>query len=49
VLDELRTQLGDEPFNARIANGAAMEFDDAMELVRHELATARERAAVAPS
>jgi predicted ATPase/class 3 adenylate cyclase len=44
VLDELRTQLGDEPFNARIASGAAMDFDDAMELVRHEIAIAREHA-----
>jgi len=41
VLDELRAALGQERFDACVATGAAMEFDEAMECVRREIAAAR--------
>ena len=41
VLDQIRAVLGEEPFDARVAAGSAMEFDDAMEYVRREIALAR--------
>jgi predicted ATPase/DNA-binding SARP family transcriptional activator len=40
-LDQLRATLGEEAFDARVADGARMEFDDAMEYVRREIAIAR--------
>jgi predicted ATPase len=41
VLDKVRDILGDERFDRCVDLGAAMEFDDAMELVRGEIASAR--------
>src|SRR5262249_49505409 len=41
VLDQLRAALGDEEFESLVATGAAMEFDEAMECVRREIASAR--------
>jgi hypothetical protein len=41
VLDHLRSALGEETFDARVSAGAAMEFDEAMESVRYEIAVAR--------
>ena len=41
VLDHLRDVLGDERFDRCVDFGAAMEFDDAMELVRREIGSAR--------
>ena len=47
VLDQLRAALGEELFDARVAAGSAMDFDEAMEYVRREIARAREQ--LAPS
>jgi predicted ATPase/DNA-binding SARP family transcriptional activator/class 3 adenylate cyclase len=41
VLDHVRDVLGDERFDRCVDLGAAMEFDEAMELVRREIASAR--------
>jgi tetratricopeptide (TPR) repeat protein len=41
VLEQLRSALGEERFNLRVAAGSAMEFDEAMEYVRREIAHAR--------
>jgi hypothetical protein len=41
VLDQLRGVLGDERFDRCVDFGAAMEFNEAMELVRGEIASAR--------
>ena len=45
VLDQVRAALGDEPYEACVAAGSAMEFDDAMGYVRREIALARGRLA----
>ena len=41
VLEHLETVLGADDFERRVATGAAMEFDEAMEFVRGEIAVAR--------
>ena len=41
VVEHLRDVLGDDAFERRAATGAAMEFDEAMEYVRGEIALAR--------
>jgi tetratricopeptide (TPR) repeat protein len=41
VLDQLRAALGDRRFDACVEVGAAMEFDEAMECVRREIASAQ--------
>lgn len=43
VLDQLRAELGDSAFEARVARGAAMSFDEAVRYVRGEIAGARQR------
>jgi predicted ATPase/DNA-binding SARP family transcriptional activator/class 3 adenylate cyclase len=45
VLDQLRAALGDKEFEAHVATGAAMGFDEAMEYVRREIAAVRSRLA----
>ncbi len=41
VLDDLRAKLGDAEFDANVDAGRAMEFDEAMEYVRSEIARVR--------
>ena len=41
VVEHLETVLGADDFERRAATGAAMEFDEAMEFVRGEIAVAR--------
>jgi predicted ATPase/class 3 adenylate cyclase len=41
VVEHLQTVLGADDFERRATTGAAMEFDDAMEFVRGEIAVAR--------
>jgi predicted ATPase/class 3 adenylate cyclase len=43
VLDQLRAELGDATFDECVARGAAMSFDDAVQYVRGEIASARRR------
>ncbi len=45
VLDQLRGELGDATFDECVARGAAMSFDDAVQYVRAEIASARQRLA----
>jgi hypothetical protein len=41
IVAHLREVLGDDSFEQRVENGAAMGFDDSMEFVRGEIALAR--------
>ena len=41
MVEHLRSMLGADAFDRRVATGAAMEFDGAMEYVRSEIALAR--------
>ena len=41
MLDDLRAALGDECFEGCVETGAAMAFDDSMEYVRRDIASAR--------